>query len=257
MTYQYILAEREGMIGIATLNRPDQLNALNWEMVGELATACEEFDRDNEIRCIIITGAGNKAFAAGADIKEMAGQTPVTMMSGGFDNWNRLRRITMPVVAAVGGFALGGGCELAMHADIIVASENARFGQPEINLGIMPGAGGTQRLARSLGKFVAMEMVLTGRMFTAQEMYQLGLVNHVVPQGQHLEKAKEIAGVIAKKSPIATRLAKEAVLAAFEMPQDQGLMYEKRLFATLFATEDQKEGMAAFIEKREADFKGR
>ncbi len=257
MAYQYILAEREGAIGIATLNRPDQLNALNWEMVGELATACEDFDRDDAIRCIILTGAGNKAFAAGADIKEMAGQTPVTMMRGGFDNWNRLRRIATPIIAAVGGFALGGGCELAMHADIIVASENARFGQPEINLGIMPGAGGTQRLARSLGKFVAMEMVLTGRMFTAQELFQLGLVNHVVPQGQHLDKAREIAGVIAKKSPIAARLAKEAVLAAFEMPQDQGLMYEKRLFATLFATEDQKEGMAAFIEKREADFHGR
>ena len=257
MEYQYILVERDGAIGILTLNRPAQLNALNWDLINELADAAEGFDQDAAIRCIVLTGAGDKAFAAGADIKEMAGQTPVTMMTGPFSGWDRLRRIHTPMVAAVGGYAFGGGCELAMHCDIIVASENAKFGQPEINLGIIPGAGGTQRLARTLGKFVTMEMVLTGRNFTAQELHQLGLVNHVVPAGQHLEKAKEIARTIAEKAPIAARLAKEAVLAAFETTQEQGLGIEKRLFATLFSTEDQKEGMAAFIEKRKGDFKGR
>ena len=257
MEYQYILVERDGAIGILTLNRPAQLNALNWDLINELADAAEGFDHDEAIRCIVLTGAGDKAFAAGADIKEMAGQTPVTMMTGPFSGWDRLRRIHTPMVAAVGGYAFGGGCELAMHCDIIVASENAKFGQPEINLGIIPGAGGTQRLARTLGKFVTMEMVLTGRNFTAQELHQLGLVNHVVPAGQHLEKAKEIARTIAEKAPIAARLAKEAVLAAFETTQEQGLGIEKRLFATLFSTEDQKEGMAAFIEKRKGDFKGR
>ena len=257
MEYQYILAERDGAIAILTLNRPAQLNALNWDLINELADAAELFDQDEAIRCIVLTGAGDKAFAAGADIKEMAGQTPVTMMTGPFSGWERLRRIHTPMVAAVGGYAFGGGCELAMHCDIIVASENAKFGQPEINLGIIPGAGGTQRLARTLGKFVTMEMVLTGRNFTAQELHQLGLVNHVVPVGQHLEKAKEIARTIAEKAPIAARLAKEAVLAAFETTQEQGLGIEKRLFATLFSTEDQKEGMAAFIEKRKGNFKGR
>lgn len=257
MAYQYILSERDGALGILTLNRPQQLNALNWDLINELATAAEEFDQDEAIRCIILTGAGDKAFAAGADIKEMAGQTPVTMMTGPFSGWERLRRIHTPMIAAVGGYAFGGGCELAMHCDIIVASETAKFGQPEINLGIIPGAGGTQRLARTVGKFVAMEMVLTGRTFSAQELYQLGLVNHVVPAGQHLEKAKEIARTIAEKAPLAARMAKEAVLAAFETSQEQGLGIEKRLFATLFATEDQKEGMAAFIEKRKGEFKGR
>jgi enoyl-CoA hydratase len=257
VAYQHILVEQDGAVGVITLNRPQQLNALNWQLVGELAQACEEFDRDAAVRCIVLTGAGDKAFAAGADIKEMAGQTPVTMMAGDFNAWDRIRRIHTPMVAAVGGFALGGGLELALHCDIIVASENAKFGQPEINLGIIPGAGGTQRLARSLGKYVTMEMVLTGRNFTAQELYQLGLVNVVVPQGQHLDKAKELARAIAEKAPVAARLAKEAVLAAFETPLEQGLMYEKHLFATLFATEDQKEGMAAFIEKRKGNFQGR
>ncbi len=257
MDEQFILVEREGPIGLLTLNRPQQLNALNWQLIRELADAAEAFDADGTIRCMILTGAGEKAFAAGADIKEMADQTPVTMLSSDFSNWDRIRRIRKPMIAAVNGFAFGGGCELAMHCDIIVASETAKFGQPEINLGIIPGAGGTQRLARTLGKFVAMEMVLTGRTFSAQELYQLGLVNHVVPTGQHLEKAKEIARTIAEKAPIAVQLAKEAVQAAFETTQEQGLLTEKRLFATLFATEDQKEGMAAFIEKRKGTFTGR
>ncbi len=257
MEYHHILVAREAPLGIITLNRPHALNALNWQMVGELADALEAMDADDAIRCVILTGAGDRAFAAGADIKEMAGQTPVTMMIGGFDQWDRIRRIHTPLIAAVNGYALGGGCELAMHCDIIIAGDTAKFGQPEINLGIMPGAGGTQRLARSLGKFVAMEMVLTGRDFTAQELHQLGLVNRVVPAADLMTEARAVAATIAAKSPIAVRLAKEAVLAAFEMPQEQGLMYEKRLFATLFATEDQREGMAAFVEKRKADFKGR
>ncbi len=255
--YQYILVETEVPLALITLNRPQQLNALNWHMVGEIAAACEAADRDEGVRCIILSGAGDRAFAAGADIKEMAGQTPVTMMTGEFNGWERLRRIHKPMIAAVGGFALGGGCELAMHCDIIIASETATFGQPEINLSIIPGAGGTQRLARSLGKFVAMEMILTGRNFSAAELHQLGLVNRVVPAGQHLEAAKEVARTIAAKSPLAVRFAKEAVLAAFETPQEVGLAIEHQLFATLFATEDQREGMAAFIEKRKPEFKGK
>ncbi len=257
MDYQYIVVEREDPIAVITLNRPQQLNALNWQLVGELADACEALDRDEACRCMVLTGAGDKAFAAGADIKEMAGQTPVTMLTGEFNAWDRIRRVHKPMIAAVGGYALGGGLELAMHCDLIIASENAKFGQPEINLGIIPGAGGTQRLARTLGKFVTMEMVLTGRTYTAQELFQLGLINQVVPQGQHLERAKEIARTIAEKAPIAVRLGKEAVLAAFETPLEQGLATEKRLFAMLFSTEDQKEGMAAFVEKRKGEFKGK
>ncbi len=256
MEYQYILVERDEAVAVVTLNRPQQLNALNWQMVGEIATALEELDRDSAIRCVILTGAGDRAFAAGADIKEMADQTPVTMSTGEFSAWDRIRRIKNPLIAAVGGFALGGGCELAMHCDIIVASENARFGQPEINLGIIPGAGGTQRLPRSLGKFIAMEMVLTGRNFTAAELHALGLVNQVVPAGQHLEAARTIARGIAKKSPLALRAAKAAVNAAFETPLEVGLAMEKQIFATLFASADQKEGMAAFIAKREPNFTG-
>jgi enoyl-CoA hydratase len=255
--YHFILVDRAEPLATITLNRPQQLNALNWQIIGEVADACEALDRDAAIRCIILTGAGDKAFAAGADIKEMAGQTPITMMTGEFSGWDRLRRITKPMIAAVGGFALGGGLELAMHCDIIVASDNARFGQPEINLGIIPGAGGTQRLARTLGKFITMEMVLTGRMYSAQELFQLGLINAVVPVGQHLAKAQEIATTIAEKGPLAVRAAKEAILAAFETPLEQGLLTEKRLFAMLFASEDQKEGMQAFIEKRKGNFTGR
>src|SRR5947209_14106624 len=173
--YQYILVERQENIGIATLNRPKELNALNFQLVSELAQALDEFDRDESIRCIVLTGAGEKAFAAGADIKEMADKTPIQMMMGGFDAWTHIRRIKKPMIAAVGGYALGGGCELAMHCDMIVASENARFGQPEINIGVMPGAGGTQRLARTFGKFLTMEMVLTGKPFTAHKMEAQGM----------------------------------------------------------------------------------
>ncbi|MBE3561276.1 MAG: enoyl-CoA hydratase/isomerase family protein [Ktedonobacteraceae bacterium] len=254
--YQYILVERDERVGIVTLNRPKELNALNFRLVGELAQALEELDHDEEIRCIVITGAGEKAFAAGADIKEMADKSPVDMMSGGFEAWERIRHVRKPLIAAVGGYALGGGCELAMHCDMIIASENARFGQPEILIGVMPGAGGTQRLARTFGKFRTMEMVLTGAQVSAQEMAAHGLVNRVVAQGEHLTEALKLAKKVAEMPPVAVRLAKEAVLAAFETPLEAGLEIERKNFFLLFATEDMREGMRAFIEKRKAEFKG-
>ena len=255
--YQYILVGRDERVGIVTLNRPKELNALNNQLVRELADALEEFDRDDTIGCMVITGAGDRAFAAGADIKEMSDKSPIDMMLGGFEAWERIRRIHKPVIAAVGGFALGGGCELAMHCDMIVASENAKFGQPEINLGIIPGAGGTQRLARTIGKYRTMEMVLTGEMISVQEMATHGLVNRIVPQGQHLNEAVKLAKEVAARAPIALRLAKEAVQAAFETSLEEGLEMERKNFFLLFATEDMREGMRAFIEKRKADFKGR
>lgn len=222
-----------------------------------MASALSTFDQDESIRCMVITGAGEKAFAAGADIKEMADKSPIDMMLGGFESWQNLRRLRKPLIAAVGGYALGGGCELAMHCDLIIASENARFGQPEINLGVMPGVGGTQRLARTLGKFLTMEMVLTGKQFTAQEMASHGLVNRVVPKGEHLTEALKLAKEIAAKAPIAARLAKEAVQAAFETSLSEGLELERKNFFLLFASEDMREGMRAFVEKRPADFQGR
>jgi enoyl-CoA hydratase len=255
--YQYILVERDERVGIVTLNRPRELNALNFQIMNELTEALEAFDRDEEIRCIVITGAGEKAFAAGADIKEMSDKSPIDMMLGGFESWNRIRSLHTPLIAAVGGYALGGGCELAMHCDMIIASENARFGQPEIKLGVIPGAGGTQRLARTFGKYRTMEMVLTGANFTAQEMADHGLVNHVVPRGEHLTEAIKLAKVVAAQPPIAVRLAKDAVLSAFETTLEQGLANERKNFFLLFATKDQSEGMRAFLEKREANFKGR
>jgi enoyl-CoA hydratase len=255
--YQYILVERDERIGIVTLNRPKELNALNSQLVTELAEALEAFDSDDVIRCTVITGAGDRAFAAGADIKEMAGKKPMEMMLGDFAAWQRIKRIQKPLIAAVGGYALGGGCELAMHCDIIVASENARFGQPEILLGIIPGAGGTQRLAHALGKYRTMEMVLTGAQFTAQDMASCGLVNHVVPKGEHLTKALELAKTIAEQAPLAARLAKNAVLAAFETPLEQGLDVERKNFFLLFSTEDMREGTRAFIEKRKPNFQGK
>lgn len=257
MSYQYILVDRDEHVGIATLNRPKELNALNFQLVSELADALETFDRDPDIRCIILTGAGEKAFAAGADIKEMAGKTPIEMMEGGFESWGRIRRVRTPMIAAVGGFALGGGCELAMHCDMIVASENARFGQPEINLGLIPGAGGTQRLARVFGKFRTMEMVLTGKPFSAQEMADHGLVNRIAPKGEHLTEALKLAKEVAAQAPVAARLAKEAVLAAFETTLEQGLEAERKNFFILFSTEDMHEGTKAFVEKRKANFQGK
>ena len=255
--YQSILVDRDERVGIVTLNRPKELNAINFQLVSELANALEELDRDEEIRCMVITGAGEKAFAAGADIKEMSGKSLVEMMLRGFQAWERIRRIQKPLIAAVDGYALGGGCELAMHCDMIVASEDAHFGQPEITLGVIPGAGGTQRLARTLGKYRTMEMVLTGVQATAQEMADRGLVNRVVPKGEHLSEAVKLAKEVAALGPIAVRLAKQAVLAAFETTLEEGLEIERKNFLLLFATEDKREGMQAYIEKRKADFKGR
>ena len=255
--YQYILVERDERVGIVTLNRPEQLNALNFQLVHELGDALQEFDRDETIGCIIITGSGEKAFAAGADIKEMAGKSLVEMMIGGFEAWEGIRHIRTPLIAAVNGYALGGGCELALHCDMIVASENARFGQPEISIGIIPGAGGTQRLARTLGKYRTMEMVLTGAQVTAQELANHGVVNHVVPKGEHLTEAIKLAKTVASQAPIAVRLAKEAVQAAFETSLEEGLDIERKNFFLLFSTEDMREGMRAFIEKRKPQFKGK
>lgn len=254
---EYIVVEREDPIAVVTINRPAKLNAINWEVIAQLASALQTLDSDEAIRCIVLTGAGDRAFVAGADVAEMSDKSPMQMMAGGFESWDHIRRIHTPLIAAVGGFALGGGNELAMHADMIVASENAQFGQPEILLGIMCGAGGTQRLARTAGKYRAMELCLTGRRASAQEMHDWGLVNRIVPAGQHLAEAKKLALEVAGRAPIAVRLIKDAILAAFEVPLEQGLAYEKRLFALLFSTEDQKEGMAAFVEKREANFTGR
>lgn len=257
MSGQYILVEREEPIAVATINRPDKLNALNWALVAELADALEALDRDDAIRAIVLTGAGDRAFAAGADIAEMSTASAMQMATGGFESWDRIRRVKTPIIAAVGGFALGGGSELAMHADIIIASEKAKFGQPEILLGIMCGAGGTQRLTRTIGKYRAMEICLTGANVSAQDMHAWGIVNKVVPEGQHLDEAKSMARKIAEKSPFAARLTKEAILAGFEMPMEAALAYEKRLFALLFSTEDSHEGMSAFMAKRPPEFKGR
>src|SRR5438094_6003182 len=195
--YQYILVERDERVGIVTLNRPKELNALRTDLVSEVAIDLEEFDRDEAIGCIVLTGAGDRAFAAGADIKEMSDKSPIDMLLGGFAAWLRIRNIQKPMIAAVGGYALGGGLELALHCDMIVASENARFGQPEILIGVIPGAGGTQHLPRTLGKYRAMEIVLTGEQVTAQEMARRGLVNRVVPKGQHLHEALQLAKTIA------------------------------------------------------------
>jgi enoyl-CoA hydratase len=256
MPEQYIVVERDEPIATATINRPEKLNALNWALVAEMADRLEELDAEDAIRCVVLTGAGDRAFAAGADIAEMAGATPIQMAAGAFTAWDRIRRIKTPLIAAVGGYALGGGNELAMHCDIIIASEKAKFGQPEILIGVMPGAGGTQRLARTIGKYHAMEICLTGDQFTAQQMADWGLVNHVVSDGQHLEEAQKLARKIAAQAPVATRLIKEAILTSFDAPLEAALNYEKRLFALLFSTDDQKEGMAAFLEKRKPEWKG-
>src|SRR5262249_13257363 len=256
LTYKNILTEIEEQIGIVRLNRPQVLNALSHELMDELVKALEEFDRDDNIRVIILTG-NDKAFAAGADIKEMAEETTVgIMLKDRFATWDRIRSIRKPIVAAVSGFTFGGGCELVMNCDIIVASETAQFGQPEINIGVIPGAGGTQRLTRVVGKHKAMEMILTGRPITAQEGHALGLVNKIAPVELYLEEAKAIAREIAKKSPVAVRLAKEAVLKTFDTSISEGLQFERKNFYLLFSSEDQKEGMRAFMEKRPAKFSG-
>lgn len=257
LTYQNILTAVEENIGIVTLNRPKVLNALNHELMEELVKALEEFDRDEKIRAIILTG-GERAFAAGADIKEMSDETTIgIMLKDRFATWDRVRNIKKPIIAAVSGYALGGGCELVMTCDIIVASETAQFGQPEINIGVIPGAGGTQRLTRVVGKHKAMEMILTGRPITANEAFAMGLVNKIAPVELFLDEAKAMAKEIAKKSPVAVRLAKEAVLKTFDTSITEGLQFERKNFYMLFSSEDQKEGMNAFLEKRPASFTGR
>jgi enoyl-CoA hydratase len=257
MTYDHILVTAGEGIGVITLNRPQVLNALNQALMEELAAVMEALDGDDAVRCLVLTG-NERAFAAGADVREFADATPADMVRGyRFQQWERIRRIGKPVIAAVSGFALGGGCELAMSCDVIIASETARFGQPEIRLGLMPGAGGTQRLTRAIGKSRAMEMVLTGRTITAQEALAWGLVSRVMPVELYLDTAKRLAQEVAAQPPIAVRMAKEAVLQAFETALGAGLEFERRCFHLLFGTEDKGEGVRAFLEKRPAQFTGR
>jgi enoyl-CoA hydratase len=255
--YTNILVRRAARVGVVQLNRPQARNALNTALMAELIAAVQAFDADSEIGCIVITG-DDRAFAAGADIKQMAAASVVEMIDSPFIGyWDDLARVAKPVLAAVSGWCLGGGCELAMACDLIVASESAVFGQPEINLGIIPGAGGTQRLTRAVGKAVAMDMVLSGRRLTAQEALHFGLAARVLPDDGFLDAALLVAAEIAARSPIALRMAKEAINHAFETPLAEGVHLERRLFNLLFATEDQKEGMAAFIAKRAPVWQGR
>ena len=254
---QYILTKTEGHVGVATLNRPEVLNALSSDLMDQLIAAFETWDKDPNIHVILLAGS-ERVFAAGADIAEMANASLVEMSErNNLARWLRIKAVRKPIIAAVSGYALGGGCELAMHCDIIIASESAVFGQPEINIGVMPGAGGTQRLTRAIGKFKAMEMILNGRFMSAQEAFDAGLVTRVVSKEQFLDEALKLAHEIAKRPPLALKLAKEAVLKADEMSLSEGLEYERRLFYSLFATEDQKEGMKAFVEKRKAEFRGK
>lgn len=259
MNFQYILVEPryEQHIALIRLNRPKELNALCLELMAEVRDALKMLEADEEVRAIVLTG-NERAFAAGADIKQMAGKTAIDMLLiDQFTTWDTIKKIKKPIIAAVSGFALGGGNELVMHCDMVVASETAMFGQPEIKIGVMPGAGGTQRLTRVVGKVNAMEMVLTGKFITAERAFELGLVNKVVPVELYLEEAVKLAREVAQQSPLAIRLAKEAVLKAYDSPLSEGLEFERKNFYLLFATEDQKEGMAAFVEKRAPDFKGR
>jgi enoyl-CoA hydratase/carnithine racemase len=252
-----LLAETRGPVGLARLNRPDARNALSPELMEELVALCERWDEDPEIRCIVIAGS-DEWFASGADIRAMATRTfAETLTSPTARFWPRLAAVRTPLVAAVSGYALGGGCELALACDLIVASQTAEFGQPEILLGIIPGGGGTQRLARVMGKQRAMELVLTGRRIGAEEAQRLGIVNSVASKREWLEAALELAGVVASRPPLAVRLGKQAVLAADETPLGAGLAQERRLYELAMATEDRVEGMTAFLEKRKPEFRGR
>lgn len=248
--------QAEKHIALIQLNRSKELNALNLQLMQELRDALKELDNNDEVRAIIITG-NEKAFAAGADIKQMAGKSAIDMLNiDQFSTWDQIKKTKKPLIAAVCGFALGGGCELMMHCDLIVASETARIGQPEIKIGVMPGAGGTQRLTRAVGKALAMEVVLTGRFLTAEEALKAGLINKIVPNEMCLREAFALAKNIAAQSPVAVKLAKEAVLAAFNTSLDEGLILERKNFYLCFASEDQKEGMNAFIEKELLILKG-
>ena len=258
MAYEMILVETQGKVGVIRLNRPQALNALCDQLMGELGTALRGFDKDDAIGAIVITGS-EKAFAAGADIKEMKDRSWPAVYFNDFiaERWETVTEIKKPVIAAVAGFALGGGCELAMMCDLIIAAETARFGQPEINLGIIPGAGGTQRLTRAVGKSKAMEMILTGRMMDAAEAERANLVCRVVPAEALVAEAVKLAGRIAGLSAPSVAMAKEAVNAAYESSLTEGVRTERRLFLSLFASEDQKEGMSAFAEKRKPSFRDR
>ena len=257
MRYEHVLVDRQGAVGVVTLDRPKGLNALSPALIAELSDALDRFDADPDVRAVVLTG-GPRVFAAGADIGDMSERRPVEQLQRDqTGRWARIAAFSKPLIAAVNGYALGGGCELALMCDLIVAGDTARFGQPEINLGIIAGAGGTQRWPRTVGKYVAMEINLGGAPVTAQRAYQLGLANKVVPAEVTVDVAVQLAGRLAEKAPVALRLAKESVNQALELPLSEGLAVERKNFYFLFATEDQKEGMRAFLEKRKAQFKGR
>ena len=255
--YDTIIVEQRERIGLITLNRPEALNALNTQLMTEVVAAAEAFDRDPGVGCLVLTGS-ERAFAAGADIKEMASLEFVdAYLRNQFADWDRLTRLRKPLIAAVAGFALGGGCELAMMCDVLLAADTAKFGQPEIKLGVLPGMGGTQRLTRAIGKAKAMELCLTGRLMGAEEAERAGLVSRIVPAADLLDEALKLAGTIAEMSPVAAVMVKEAVNRSFETTLAEGVHFERRLFNATFATADQKEGMAAFTEKRPPKFEGR
>ncbi len=257
MEFIKVTPNHQQHVALIELNRPKELNALNLQLMGELRDALKQLDDDDSVRAIVLTG-NERAFAAGADIKQMAGKTAIDMFNiDQFSTWDQIKKTKKPIIAAVSGFALGGGCELAMTCDMIIASETAQFGQPEIKIGVMPGAGGTQRLTKALGKAKAMEMVLTGKFISAEEAEKHGLVNRVVPVELYLDEALKLAAEIAKMSPVAVKLAKETVNRAFETGLDEGLYFERKNFYMCFASEDQKEGMNAFVEKRAPNFTGK
>ncbi|MDG6990246.1 MAG: enoyl-CoA hydratase/isomerase family protein [Nitrososphaerota archaeon] len=258
MDYETVIASKEGNVGVITLNRPQVRNALNTKMVSELIAALDDFEKDESVRCVVIAG-NDRGFSGGADIKEMADMTTVQMVMGEhfFPLWEKVGRYPKPTVGAITGYALGGGLELAMSLDILVAAETAQLGQPEINIGVIPGGGGTQRLTRAVGKSKAMEMILSDARMGAQEAKSLGLVSRVVPAEACVGEAMKVAAEIAGKSPVAIKLAKMAINKAFEMGLSDGLDFERELFYMLFASEDSKEGMRAFLEKRKPEFSGR
>ncbi|MEM7110653.1 MAG: enoyl-CoA hydratase-related protein [Bacteroidota bacterium] len=257
MEFIKVTKSREPFVALIELNRPKELNALNLQLMGELRDTLKELDEDDTVRVIVLTG-NEKAFAAGADIKQMAEKSAIDMLRiDQFSTWDQIRKTKKPLIAAVSGFALGGGCELAMTCDIIIASESAKFGQPEIKIGVMPGAGGTQRLTKAIGKAKAMELVLTGRFINAEEALNYGLVNKVVPVEMHLYETISLAKEIATMSPVAAQLAKEAVNRSFETHLDEGLTLERKNFYLTFASEDQTEGMKAFVEKRSPKYQGK
>jgi enoyl-CoA hydratase len=252
-----VLTERDAAIAVVTLNRPDALNALSDELMEQLVETLQELDRDEVVRCIVLAG-NDKAFAAGADIAELARSSAIDLYyQRRIERWDAIRGLWTPLVAAVSGYCLGGGCELAMACDLMVASETAKFGQPETGVGVIPGAGGTQRLTRAVGKALAMDVILSGRFLTADEALAAGLVARVAPEGRWLDEAKRVATDISSKAPVATRLAKEGVDRAYEGPLDLGLEHERRLLYLAFASEDAKEGLTAFMDKRKPDFRGR